>query len=112
MWKRNFNRLNTTANASKSVPLKFVQEFTGVDSWLILSQSFDKLKNIVTFYKEFIFVIIKRMNMQISTFCPVSHQTREFDVILIHGMGMMCFTSGAFQIPKSRKYNHLQSCAI
>ena len=32
-----------------------------------------KLKNIVKFYKEFIFVIIERINMQISTVCHICH---------------------------------------
>ena len=80
--------------------------------WLILCQSFHKLKNMVKFYKEFIFVITERINMQISSFCHTCDRKREFDVILIHGLWMMCLTTGAFRIPKSRKDNHIQSCVI
>ena len=64
------------------------------------------------FYKEFIFVIIQRINMQISTFYHLCHQKREFDVILIYSMWMVYFTTGAFQVPSSRKYNHTQSRVI
>ena len=53
-----------------------------------------------------IFVIIERINMQISTFCSFCNRKREFNVILMHGM------NGAFQIHKSRKYNRMQSCVI
>ena len=74
--------------------------------WLILS--FHKLKNMVKFSKEFLFVIIKRINKQISTFCHFCHQKKEFDAILIYGTRMMRLTTDAFQIPKSRKYNHMQ----
>ena len=35
------------------------------------------------FYKEFIFVIIDRINVQISTFCHFCDLKTEFDVILI-----------------------------
>ena len=52
---------------------KHVQVFLRICIWLILCRSFHKLKNIVKFYKEFIFVIIERINMQISTFCHIGH---------------------------------------
>ena len=64
--------------------------------WLILSQFFHKWRNMVTFSKQFIFGIIERMKMQISTFCHFCHQKREFDVILMHSMWIMCFRTGAF----------------
>ena len=53
------------------------------------------------FYKEFIFdiYIIERISMQIWAFCYTCDRKREFDVILIHGMWIMCFATGAFQIP-------------
>ena len=50
-------------------------------------------------------MIIERIHMQISTFYHIGHHKREFDVILIDGMRMICFTTGAFQIPKSRKFD-------
>ena len=77
-----------------------------------MSQFFHKWRNIVKFSTEFIFVIIERINMQNSTFCNFCHQKKEFDVILMHDVWMMCFTTDTFQIPKSRKYNHVQPCAI
>ena len=69
--------------------------------WLILSLSFHRLKNMDNSYKKFIFVTIKRINMQISTSCHFCDRKREFNVILIHGMWMICFITGDFQIPKA-----------
>ena len=80
--------------------------------WLILSQFFHKLKNIVKFYKEFILGIIEPIKLKISPFCHFCDQKREFNVILINDIWLMCFTTGAFQIPKSRKCDHIQSCVI
>ena len=67
-----------------------------------LTMCFRKLKNMAKFYKEFVFVIIERINMQISTFCHICDRKREFDVILMHN-------TGAFQISKSTKYKHKES---
>ena len=46
--------------------------------------SIPKWRNMVKFYKKFIFGIIEPINMQISTFCCFCHQKKEFDVILIY----------------------------
>ena len=50
--------------------------------------------------------------MQIWTFCHFCHQNREFDVTLMHDMWIMCFTTGTFQIAKSRKHNHMKFFVI
>ena len=55
---------------------------------LILCRSFHKLKNMVKFYKEFIFVIIEGINMQISTFCHFYAQKKEHDVILMYNTAL------------------------
>ena len=84
-------------------------------SWMInLSEFFHKWRNMVKFYQEFIFGIIERINMrmQISIFCHFFHHKKEFDVVLIHGIWMMCFINGTFQISSSRKYNYMQHCVI
>ena len=52
---------------------------------------------------------VECINMLISTVCHFCHQKREFDVTLMHDMWMMCFTTGTFQMTKSRKYHHMQS---
>ena len=74
-----------------------------VTYWLILSQFFHKLKNIVKFYKEFLLGIIARIKLKISPFCHFYDEKRELNVILIYCKWFMCFSTGAFQIPKSRK---------
>ena len=54
-----------------------------VNQWLILSQFFHKWRNMVKFSKEFIFGIIERIKIQISTFCHLSSKKRiwcYFDV--------------------------------
>ena len=94
-----------------------VQEYNNqlkirLNQWLILSQSFHKWRNILKFLKEFIFGIIQRINMQISIFCHFCHQKREFDIILMYNMWMICFKTDTIQIPKSKKYNHMLSCVV
>ena len=64
--------------------------------WRILSQFFHKWRNIVKFLNEFIFGIIERINMQISTFCHVCHQKTEFDVILMHNTRLHVIVFSAF----------------
>ena len=49
-----------------------------------LSQSFHQLKNMDNCYRELIFGIIERINMQVSMFYHICHRPREFDVLLIH----------------------------
>ena len=55
---------------------------------------------------------IECINVEILPFCRFCDQKREFDIILIHDVSMMCFTNGAFQISSGRIYNHMQSCVM
>ena len=68
---------------------------------LILCRSFHKLKTMVKFYKEFIFVIIQRINRQISTFCHICDRKREYDVILMYTTGLHVIVFSAFRNLKS-----------
>ena len=56
-----------------------------------------------------IFGIIERIKIQISICCHFCHHKREFDVILMYSMWMMCFATGTFQIATSTKSNHMQN---
>ena len=53
------------------------------------------------FYQEFMFVIIERINMQISTFCHFCDRKRQFNVILMYGTGLHRIVFSAFKNLKS-----------
>ena len=63
------------------------------------------------FRKEFVFVIIERINLQISAFHHICHQQREFDVILMCDTGLHPIVFFAFRNLKSsnRKTHHSQT---
>ena len=58
---------------------------------------FHKWRNMVKFYREFIFGIIERINIKISTFCHFCHQKREFDVILMYNARLHVIVFSAFR---------------
>ena len=60
-------------NTGLHVMTGFLNLFCNIWQWLILYQFFHKWRNMVKFYKEFIFGIIER-NLQISIFCHFCHQ--------------------------------------
>ena len=64
---------------------------------LNLYDLFHKLKKVVKLYKEFIFIIIERINMQISTFCHFCDRKREFDIIVICNTGLHVIVFSAFR---------------
>ena len=64
------------------------------------------------FYKEFIFVIIERINMHISTFCRICHQPREFDVISMYNTGLYMIVFSAFRNLKSTSCKTYESHTV
>ena len=70
-------------------------------SWLLLSQFFHKWRNIVKFSREFIFGIVERIKLKISSFCHFCHQKREFDVILTYNKGLHVIAFSGFSNLKS-----------
>ena len=68
---------------------------------LILSQSFHKWRNMLKFCYVFIFVIIKCINMWISTFCEFDDQKREYDVIFMDSSRLHVIVFCAFTNLKS-----------
>ena len=77
--------------------LNFCESMTNFD------QSCNKLKTMDNCCKEFIFVIIKRINIQILTFCRrhFYDQKREFDVILMCNAALHVIVFSAFGNLKS-----------
>ena len=77
--------------------------------WLILSQLFHKWRNMLKFYKEFIFGTVERINMKISTFCHFCHQKGKVDIILMYNKGLHVIVLSAFMNLKSTscKTHHL-----
>ena len=62
-----------------------------------VSQSFHKLKSMKNFYKEFIFVVIERINTQISTFRHFCDRKKQFAVILMYSTRFYVIVFSAFR---------------
>ena len=72
---------------------------------------FHKWSNMVKCYRQFIFAIIERIKLQISSFCHFCHQKREFDVILMYNTRLHVILFSAFMNLKnaSCKTHHARS---
>ena len=80
--------------------------------WLILSQFFHKWRNTVKFFKEFIFVIIECINMQITTIYHFCNQKGEFDIILMYNTGLHVIAFSAFRNLKSTSFKTHHTHAV